>query len=402
MESRLWRQGLGVGGCRRNSVCGRKFLRMLAGSYEKTSLQSVQMVFCSAGIPPLSATSQPWDWPAPRFTLVEVLLTWAENPKQPGGCGRYYRCRARSESESRQFCQITGSCGKQHVRRGDFTTVGGQARNNLAALDVITGKTVDWNPNATDAPAGFKSLVNTLMLLDNTIYAGGFFQSIGGQPRTNLAALDASTGRASQWNPNPDGAVFTLAASSKPFVRGRGISPASAENPTRTWRRSILRPATPRPGRRMPIARKCSRYLGQHGLCRRKFYVDFRPAKKQDRRSGRGDGRSHGVGSVFQRRHQCSGGVRKCDLRGWKFREHRRAVPNQHCRTRSPYGPGHGLEPERECPVFALMLSSNLVYLGGDFSRVSRGSRGIDWLPWMAPPAKPRLGRQMLTESSSA
>ena len=86
---------------------------------------------------------------------------------------------------------------------GLFTTIGGQPRHQLAALDTTTAAATDWNPN----PNGF---VAALAASDSTVYAGGNFTSIGGQPRGGLAALDASTGAATDWNPNP--APFPLGA----------------------------------------------------------------------------------------------------------------------------------------------------------------------------------------------
>jgi hypothetical protein len=50
-----------------------------------------------------------------------------------------------------------------------------------------------------------------LAISGSTIYAGGYFTTIGGQPRNYLAALDAGTGQASSWSPSVNGGVSTLA-----------------------------------------------------------------------------------------------------------------------------------------------------------------------------------------------
>jgi hypothetical protein len=76
---------------------------------------------------------------------------------------------------------------------GLFTTIGGQSRSRIAALDAGTGLATAWNPNAS-------TTVNALALSGSVVYAGGDFLSIGGQNRSRVAALDVATGLASAWN----------------------------------------------------------------------------------------------------------------------------------------------------------------------------------------------------------
>ena len=72
---------------------------------------------------------------------------------------------------------------------GEFDTVGWLPRSNAAALDATTGNPTDWNPNAN---------INVLQLVpnENVVYARGNFHYIGGQKREEIAALDATTGLA--------------------------------------------------------------------------------------------------------------------------------------------------------------------------------------------------------------
>ena len=86
---------------------------------------------------------------------------------------------------------------------GDFTSIGGQARNRIAALDATTGLATAWNPNANSYR------VDALAVSGSTVYAGGYFTSIGGQARNRIAALDAATGLATAWNPNANGSGRT-------------------------------------------------------------------------------------------------------------------------------------------------------------------------------------------------
>jgi len=54
---------------------------------------------------------------------------------------------------------------------------------------------------------------HTIAVSGSTVYVGGGFTSVGGQARNRLAALDASTGNATSWNPNADSWVNALAVS---------------------------------------------------------------------------------------------------------------------------------------------------------------------------------------------
>jgi outer membrane protein assembly factor BamB len=79
---------------------------------------------------------------------------------------------------------------------GSFTTVAGQPRERLAAVDTATGALdPNWKPRAyrPDAnPATVRAL--DVSSDGNRIYAGGLFTYISGAWRGKLAALNASTG----------------------------------------------------------------------------------------------------------------------------------------------------------------------------------------------------------------
>jgi hypothetical protein len=85
---------------------------------------------------------------------------------------------------------------------GRFTSVKGVARKNLAAIDLTTGTVLPWNPGASGTTATFEnSAVLTMDIKDNTVYVGGIFLTVGGASRTGLAAIDATTGIVTAWNP---------------------------------------------------------------------------------------------------------------------------------------------------------------------------------------------------------
>lgn len=97
---------------------------------------------------------------------------------------------------------------------GRFRQIGGQARDNLAALDIESGLATNWNFPTNDA-------VSTFFDDGERLYIGGMFTTIGGQSRGRLAAVDKTTRLLTSWNPNANGAVRTIVASNgKVFVGG--------------------------------------------------------------------------------------------------------------------------------------------------------------------------------------
>ncbi len=106
---------------------------------------------------------------------------------------------------------------------GGFTSIGGQPRDYIAALDAdpaspAYGQATGFNPDAD-------SSVWTLALTGDTLYVGGWFTSIGGQPRNRIAALDADPaspayGKAMGFNPDANGAVLTIAHSGTTLYAG--------------------------------------------------------------------------------------------------------------------------------------------------------------------------------------
>ena len=134
---------------------------------------------------------------------------------------------------------------------GDFTSIGGQARNRIAALDAVTGTATAWDPNASDPASG----INALAVSGSTVYAGGRFSSIGGQVRNNIAALDAATGAATPWNRTRTPTSRLLAVSGATLYAG-GRSPASAN----------YRKATSPPSPQLPPACRTCR-AGHRSRC---------------------------------------------------------------------------------------------------------------------------------------
>jgi hypothetical protein len=94
---------------------------------------------------------------------------------------------------------------------GEFTSVrppgaaaGTRAvtRNNVAAFSIKTGAVLKWNPGANGT-------VRTIVVTSKRIYLGGSFTTVGGRARANLAAVSRA-GIVGKWNPGANRSVFVL------------------------------------------------------------------------------------------------------------------------------------------------------------------------------------------------
>ena len=97
--------------------------------------------------------------------------------------------------------------GDRTIIGGDFTTVGGLARRNAAAIKA-DGRV---DPTFDPSPDGIVYAV-AVSTDASRVFLGGVFQNAGGAPRANLAAVDPVTGAAqADWVANTDADVMTLA-----------------------------------------------------------------------------------------------------------------------------------------------------------------------------------------------
>jgi len=99
---------------------------------------------------------------------------------------------------------------------GDFTTVNGQPRARVAAVDLQTG--------AVKAFRADTNRVNKVVVAGDRLYVAGTFSTIGGVTRNRVAALDLTTGAVDPtFDPNVNAMVNTIAAlpdRSKVFIGG--------------------------------------------------------------------------------------------------------------------------------------------------------------------------------------
>lgn len=137
---------------------------------------------------------------------------------------------------------------------GDFGEVDGQARGRLAAVDATTGALSAFDPEVSGTPA--VTSISSIALVGTTLYAAGQFTMVGADARSDLAAIDTTTGLATSWAPDPDGSVATLAVSGSTCMSAAG----STRSPARPGERSPR--STPRPGRSRRGHRPRSRSSG--------------------------------------------------------------------------------------------------------------------------------------------
>ena len=95
--------------------------------------------------------------------------------------------------------------GGDVVAGGWFESIGGDSRDRLAAVDLTTGAPTAWNPGADGT-------VRALAIGGGNVIAGGDFAHVGGAARSRLAALDPASGAATSWTADVTGGNVTALA----------------------------------------------------------------------------------------------------------------------------------------------------------------------------------------------
>jgi hypothetical protein len=86
--------------------------------------------------------------------------------------------------------------GKLYVG-GNFSTIAGQTRNRIAAVDA-SGQLLPWAPQVTTL-SGSPGQIDAIEIGYDRIYIGGFFQQVDGETRYRLAAFDLQTEALLPW-----------------------------------------------------------------------------------------------------------------------------------------------------------------------------------------------------------
>lgn len=101
---------------------------------------------------------------------------------------------------------------------GDFTTLAGTARKNIGAFNLTTGNLTPWNPSAN-------SSVHAILARNGEVYLAGNFSVIGTFIRRKLAVVDSTTALANNWAPISEvgGRVNTIALVNDTLYAGGGL-----------------------------------------------------------------------------------------------------------------------------------------------------------------------------------
>ncbi len=105
---------------------------------------------------------------------------------------------------------------------GNFTSIGGQPRLSLAALDAVSGDALPWTPPVVGPRfEGFPPRMCTAMaVVGPTLYVSGYFETMDGESRPYMAAVRRDTGQLLPWNPKPNSVVEALVARGDVLIAG--------------------------------------------------------------------------------------------------------------------------------------------------------------------------------------
>lgn len=106
---------------------------------------------------------------------------------------------------------------------GYFEHVGGQPRKTIAEIDRASGAVTGWDAKLGD----YVELdINEIIPAGDTIYLRGLFDEVGGQPRNDIAAVSATDGTVRAWNPQVGGSVDAVALSAGRVLVGGDFTTA--------------------------------------------------------------------------------------------------------------------------------------------------------------------------------
>jgi hypothetical protein len=87
---------------------------------------------------------------------------------------------------------------------GNFTQAANQSRDNIACIDMTNSQATIWNP-------GCAGTVNDLIIDGDHLYVAGFYSQAGGLPRQNISRISRSTAIADWlWEADADNGIYDI------------------------------------------------------------------------------------------------------------------------------------------------------------------------------------------------
>jgi uncharacterized delta-60 repeat protein len=129
---------------------------------------------------------------------------------------------------------------------GNFTRMAGQSCTNLARLNLDGSLDASFTPGSVTGAAGrfqvqSPSVTSFGLQTDGTILIGGIFTSIGGQMRTNLAALDSDGTLSGTFNPAPGGSIVSSLNTVALQTDGKVVVGGSFNSISGQWHTNLAR-----------------------------------------------------------------------------------------------------------------------------------------------------------------
>ena len=164
----------------------------------------------------------------PQPAIIGVNATTFMSTDTPSFAPVLGRGRQQLPSGQTSGVRAIGASGADVVAGGTFTTAGGVDRRNLAAIDLTTGQPTPFDPPMKGMFSALRPSTPLPLTNDGLVWAGGEFLTEGPNPRTYLAAFDASTGAIASFHRDPN--VGALGGSARSSRRAR---PSTSEAASR-------------------------------------------------------------------------------------------------------------------------------------------------------------------------
>jgi hypothetical protein len=108
---------------------------------------------------------------------------------------------------------------------GSFGRIAGVDRNNLAAIDPVTGQATDWHPDVDGE-------ISAMALKGDTLFVAGAFGAVGGVPRFRLAGVTTNTPPVvTDLDLNSSGRIFALGEVNSKILGGGPLGLVRIQRP---------------------------------------------------------------------------------------------------------------------------------------------------------------------------